>query len=119
MAALELLEESIHGEELERVRRIAEQSADPEAVLAAGAPRRSLAAGYYLWLVEYLVPLEAQMAAGVTIPEARIAAADLEGLAALKAAREEFDRKHPQCRCGKRLANEWEKQCAECMAKAA
>lgn len=114
LAALELLEESLHAEERVRVERIAAQSADPEAVLAAAAPKRQFAAGYYLW-VSYLLDLEMEMTFGVSIA-ATLAGADVLGLLAVREARREFEREHPQCRCGRRKKNAWDPTCGKCEA---
>ena len=112
LAALELMEESFGGEGLARVEKIAELSADPEAVRAAAAPKRSFAAGYYMW-VQYLVDLEMEMSFGVTMA-ATLAGADVAGMLAVRAAKREFEGKHPQCRCGRRKKNAWDQSCGQC-----
>jgi hypothetical protein len=114
MAALELLEEGLHAEDRARVERIAEQSADPHDVLAAAAPKRQFAAGYYLW-VSYLLDLEMEMQFGVSIA-ATLAGADVLGLFAVREARREFEREHPQCRCGRRKKRAWDQTCGQCEA---
>ena len=115
MAAFELMEETLSCEDLARVERIAAQSEDPAAVMAAAAPKRQFSPGYYLW-VEYLLGLESEMQMGVTIA-ATLAGADVVGLLAVREARQEFERKHPRCRCGRALKNEWDKMCPECSAQ--
>jgi hypothetical protein len=117
-AALEMLEESLDAEGRERIEKVAQQSDDPERILAASR-KRTLPAGYYMWL-EYIGELEKQLSAGVAISESDLPAADVAGLLALKSAREEFGRNHPPCRgCGKLLANFWDKACNECQREAA
>ena len=116
-AALELLEESLHSEGLERAERAAAQSDDPERVLAAAAAPRRLAAGYYVW-VDYLAGLETEIAAGIGASAGELPGVDLAGVMELRAARRQFDAEHPRCRrCGKRLANAWQSACPGCEGK--
>jgi hypothetical protein len=111
LAALEMLTEFLYTEERRRTRRIAEQSADPQAVLAA-VPKREFACGYYLW-VTYLFGVEARMQLGI---HTELTAADATGLLALGEARREFEREHPLCRCGRRMKNDVERVTGMCRA---
>lgn len=110
LAALEMLTDSLYVEERQRALRIADQSADPQAVRAAAAPKREFACGYYGW-VTYLFRLEAQIQVGI---QARFTAADLIGLMALREARMQFESEHPRCRCGRRKKNAWNPTCGSC-----
>jgi hypothetical protein len=114
LAALEMLNESLHVEERKRTLRAAEQSADPQQVLAAAAAKREFACGYYAW-VAYLFGLETEMQAAIP---GTVTAADAVGLLALREARMQFESEHPPCRCGRRKNNAWDETCGNCEQQA-
>jgi hypothetical protein len=117
MAAAELMEDSLYADERERMEKLAETSANPEALLRACQPQRSLPLGYYLWLTFVAEAIEQPLQAGVTFRDADLGAEEITALQILREARAEFRRKHPPCGgCGKPLANEWDKTCSECWA---
>lgn len=120
IAAIELLDEAFEAPERERIERIAEMSSNPEEVLRASAPKRSLSPGYYLWLGFVIEEVERPLNAGIAFREEELTAEELLGLKIMLAAREGFRRKHPPCRrCGTPVRNEWEKLCAGCEFDAA
>jgi hypothetical protein len=112
-AALELLDEARLEPHRQRADRLAEFAENAEQILAAAAPKRSLADGYYARL-GYLLELEQLMHLGYQFASA-IKLSEMRGLLALAAARREFDALHPPCkRCGARLDNEGETTCPAC-----
>jgi len=120
LAAAEMLEDAFEAPQREENERIAAMSSDPEAVLRATLPKRSLSPGYYLWLVFLIEAVEQPMEAGVVMSEAHLGAEELLGLQVLRGARAEFRRKHPPCRrCGTPLRYEHQETCNECQRAAA
>lgn len=119
-AAAELLEDSFDAAQRDRNARLAEQSADPEVLLRASQPRRTLSPGYYMWLEYVVVAIEQPLEAGVTFCESGIGADELIGLQVIREARAEFRRNHPPCRgCGTLMHNSWDKACNDCQKAAA
>jgi hypothetical protein len=114
LAALELMEESLYRDEYARTERIAAQTADPAAALAAVLPKRKFSPGYYVW-VSYLLDLEMEMSFGVSVA-ATLASADITGLFAVREARRQFENEHPACRCGRRMKGDAEKLQGMCDA---
>jgi ribosomal protein L37E len=119
-ATLELLEEARLEPQRKRNERTAERAGEnAEHILAATAPKRTLADGYYA-RVGYLFELDAMIRRGAGIATMVLDMDESRGLAAVEAARNQFDALHPQCRrCGARLENEWDKTCNECQIAAA
>lgn len=113
-ALVELLEEVWMEPQRQRAERMAEYAENAEEILAGTGSRRTLADGYYS-RVGFLLELEAIMQLGVTFAAASIDMSEIHGLAALAAARRQFDALHPPCRkCGARLDNEGETTCPAC-----
>ena len=98
-AALELMKESLGAEDTERqLDNLCAQDAD-EATLAKVIPVRTMADGFYDF-ASYLLWVRGILDANV---EMSIAADEAEGLRALEAARQQFERDHPAClQCGRR-----------------
>jgi hypothetical protein len=118
-ATLELMEEARLEPKRKRAERLAEHAENPEHVLAATAPLRSLADGYYV-RVGYLFELESMIRRGAGIATMVLDMDESRGLEAIEAARREFDALHPACRkCGARLEYEWETTCNDCQYAAA
>ncbi|SRR6266487_768348 len=119
-ATLELLEEARLEPQRQRNERIAEHAAEnAERVLAATAAERSLADGYYQ-RIGYLLELESVLQLGAGLSMLLLDMSEMHGLAAVVAARRQFDVLHPPCRkCGVRLEYEWETECRGCMNAAA
>jgi hypothetical protein len=118
-ATLELLEESRLEPQRRRAERLAEYAENAEHVLAGIAFQRTLADGYYA-RVGYLFELETIIRRGAGIAMMVLDMDESRGLAAIEAARTQFDALHPRCRkCGVYLANEWDKMCNDCQAAAA
>jgi hypothetical protein len=113
-ATLELLEEARLEPQRQKAERLAEHCENAERVLAAVAPKRTLADGYYA-RVGYLFELESMIRRGAGIATMVLDMDESRGLTAIEAARNQFDALHPQCRrCGVRLENEWDRTCNEC-----
>lgn len=107
-AALELFEEALIAEELERaldkfIEREAAGGAvaNRERALESLRPKpRSLAEGYYVWAA-HLFDLELSLQIGFKIGLADLRATELAGLRIVKSARREFENTHPACgKCG-------------------
>jgi hypothetical protein len=98
-AARELMEESLRQEDMERVlENLLLQDAD-FATLAKAYPVRHLAEGYYEYAT-YILWMRGKLDAGLQMS---IMADEADGLCAIEAARQQFDRDHPACpQCGKR-----------------
>jgi len=120
-AALELLEEALDAPQREANEQLAEQSADPEKVLAAAAPKRTLSPGYYVWLRYVAEEIAKPLEMGIVFREQDLDPEEFSTLVILAEARAKFQRMHPPCGgCGKLLHNEWDKTCNDCQrAKAA
>jgi hypothetical protein len=113
-AMLELLEEARQEPERRRAERMAQYAENAEQMLAGMVPKRTLADGYFA-RVYYLLELESVMQLGVKFSAAEMDVSEMHGLAALAAARRQFDVLHPPCkRCGVRLENEGQTQCQDC-----
>jgi hypothetical protein len=115
-AALELMVESLKEEDTERqLANLLAQGEAPEA-LAKMLPRRTLVDAYYLY-AEYLMWLRATRDADVDV---EILADEAEGLRAIEAARQEYEREHPACpECGNRQYSRFAVSCriSRCGAK--
>jgi hypothetical protein len=98
-AALELMVESLDAEDVERqLDNLRAQDADEET-LAKVMPMRTMADGFYDF-ASYILWIRGLIDSNVEIP---IMADEAEGLRALEAARQEFERSHPACpQCGTR-----------------
>lgn len=98
-AALELMKESLGAEDVERqIDNLRAQDAD-EATLAKVMPVRTMADGFYDF-ARHIMWIRQMINSGVEIS---IMADEAEGLCALEAARQEFERQHPACpQCGTR-----------------
>lgn len=97
IAALEIFEESLNSERLQR--QISRLKPDDQQILKL-LPTRKLADGYYDWAC-YLLWLRNKMGAGVKFAE--IFADEAEGLSAISLAMQDFEREHPHCpACGQR-----------------
>jgi len=119
-AAAELMEEIFEAPQRERNEKLAESCADPEIILRASLPKRSLSPGYYLWLEFLVTAIEMPREAGVIFRESDLSMEEVIGLGILREAREEFRKKHPSCKgCGAPLQNEWDKACNNCQRAAA
>jgi len=107
-AALELMEESLGAEDVERqLDNLCAQDAD-EATLEKVIPVRTMADGFYEF-ASYLLWVRGILDANV---EMSITADDAEGLRALEAARQQFERDHPACpQCGTRQYSSTEMRC--------
>jgi len=110
-AALELLVESLHQEDVERqISSLREQDAEPD-VLAKLAPKRTLADAYYEY-ARYLLWLRGKRADGIEI---EVLADEAEGLGAIEDALREYDRAHPGCpRCAARQYSASPMLCRKC-----
>jgi hypothetical protein len=89
---------------------------DGLAALAKLMPRRSLTDAYYVY-AEYLMWLRAMRDADVDV---EILADEAEGLRAIEAARQEYEREHPACpECGVRQYSRFAMSCriSRCGAK--
>jgi NADH pyrophosphatase NudC (nudix superfamily) len=98
-AALELMVESLGAEDVERqLDNLRAQDADEET-LAKVMPMRTMADGFYDF-AGYILWIRGLIDSNVEIP---IMADEAEGLRALAAAQQEFERDHPACpQCGTR-----------------
>lgn len=96
-AALEIFEQSIGTERLERqLSRLPSDDPQREKLL----PASKLSEGYYDWVL-YLLWLRNKLAAGIEFKE--IMADEAEGLTAIALALQDFEREHPRCcHCGER-----------------
>lgn len=116
IAAGEMLMEAMmapHRRNIERQMRGA-SAAQMERALSATRIPRTVAAGYYSW-AEHLFHLEGTIASG---SKARVQAVELRGLAAIAAARHEFNHAHPPCPgCGLRLLDRGVDSCGACGKK--
>jgi hypothetical protein len=120
MAAFELMEDSLDAAQREANERLAEHAANPEQVLAAAEPKRTLSPGYYLWLGYVAEAIAEPLEAGIAFRDADLGADEIMTLTILAEARAKFRRMHPPCRgCGKPLRNEWDKACNDCQRAAA
>ena len=105
----ELLEEEFA---FQRVRRVLDQAADDDRDHAMRSlPARALSPGYYRWAA-YLLWLETRLDAGIRFD--RLDVAEMDGLVALKRARNEWNSKHPACACGARQEGRFSQRCHEC-----
>jgi hypothetical protein len=115
-AAVELMVESLKQEDVDRVvENLILHDAEPET-LAKAVPRRSLSAAYYEWAT-YLMWIRGMRDSGV---EMEILADEAEGLRAIEAARQEFERDYPGCpQCGTRQYSRFAMSCRKsaCGAK--
>lgn len=108
-AALELLEAEFTQEDLER--RAKNIDASDLAQFEKLVPRRTLSPGYYEH-VSYLVWLKKMQDAGAGLA---LTADEVEGLASVKSAYSEFERKHPPCpHCGTLQSWAGSKRCHKC-----
>jgi hypothetical protein len=115
-AALELMVESLKAEDVERQINNVLLDDDGLAALAKLMPRRSLTDAYYVY-AEYLMWLRAMRDADVDV---EILADEAEGLRAIEAARQEYEREHPACpECGTRQYSRFAVSCriSRCGAK--
>jgi hypothetical protein len=119
-AALEMMEEALDAPQREANENLAEFTADPEQLLAAAAPKRTLSPGYYMWLGYIAEAIAQPLEAGIAFRDADLGADELAGLTILSEARAKFRRMHPPCGgCGKPLRYEWDKTCNDCQRAAA
>jgi len=113
-AALELMEESLGADDL--ARQIESLSAEEDLMayavsLAKTVPVRSVASGFYDYAA-YLFWIRSMIDADV---ELTILAEEAEGLRALAAAQQEFERDHPACpQCGARQQSSTPIRCRVC-----
>jgi hypothetical protein len=115
-AALELMVESLKAEDVDRQINNVLLDEDGLAALAKLMPRRSLTDAYYVY-AEYLMWLRAMRDADVDV---EILADEAEGLRAIEAARQEYEREHPACpECGVRQYSRFAMSCriSRCGAK--
>lgn len=98
-AALELMKESLKAEDIERqIENLLLHDAG-ESDLAKIVPVRTMADGFYDFAT-YILWLRGMIDADVEIS---VLADEAEGLRAIEAARQEFERDHPECpQCGRR-----------------
>jgi hypothetical protein len=110
-AALELMVESLKREDTERqIGNLHAQEAGPEMLMKV-APALTLAHGFYEY-ASYLMWLRGMIEADVELP---IYADEAEGLVAIQAARQEFERSHPGCpQCGVRQYSTTPILCRKC-----
>jgi hypothetical protein len=120
MAALELMEDALDAGQREANEQLAEYSGDPELVLRAAQPKRTLSPGYYMWLGYVAETIAEPLEAGIAFSEANVDADEILALGILSEARAKFRRMHPPCSgCGKPLRYEWDKSCNDCQRTAA
>lgn len=113
-ALLHLMEESLA---FHRIQSNLDSASDATRErLVQQMPERELSPAYYL-LGDYLIWLAAGLeAVGASLPDAT--AFEANGLALLKAARNEFESKHPPCwQCGERQDTRDALQCHSCGAE--
>lgn len=80
-------------------------------------PERSISPGYYGRAV-YLLDLASAIERGVQYSAGSLTPDDVRGLDALKRAKQEFERDHPQCpACSIRQPNQYMMQCVSCKTK--
>jgi NADH pyrophosphatase NudC (nudix superfamily) len=98
-AAYELMVESLKEQDVDRqIDNLLLQDADV-STLAKVLPVRTMADGFYPCAV-YFLKLRQMLDSGIAFS---ILADDAEGLCAVEAARQDFERDHPACpQCGKR-----------------
>src|SRR5579864_6689485 len=98
-AALELMKESLGAADVERqLDSLCAQDAD-EATLAKVIPVRTMADGFYSFAA-HIFWMRKMIDSNVQIT---VLSDEAEGLCAIEAARQEFERDHPPCpKCGKR-----------------
>lgn len=113
-AALERLEEAFQEKDVERtLRRATEGPCNAEDVIAACAPKQTLAAGYYA-RADYLFWLAGVMET-VSFRPHELSVTEAEGLRVVAQARAQFQREHPPCpNCGAPNRRHT-LQCRECM----
>lgn len=98
-AALELMEESLGAEDVERqLDNLSAQDADVSAIVKV-LPVRTMADGFYDF-ASYILWIRSMIGSNV---EMQLKADEAEGLCAIESAWNEFERDHPSCpQCGKR-----------------
>jgi hypothetical protein len=118
IAAREMFEEALAGEISDKIARRIAGAANEESARGAGrGPRRTLGGGYYSW-VEYLLSLEAMIAAGIRFGAADMQMREVDGLQTIAAVRNEFRAAHPNCpSCGALLQNAFVGACWKCNQK--
>jgi ribosomal protein L37E len=111
MALRELFEEGYQRNLLEVCEGDEEGAA---ADLEAEMPERTLSPGYYQ-RAGYLLNVSRAMELGVTYSAASLTHAEVEGLYAVRCARNEFEYDHPECgRCGARQWDRFVTTCHKC-----
>lgn len=87
---------------------------DNQDRMIGSLPVRELSPGYYK-LGEYLLWLDDVIQTKAAVVGVGMKAFEVEGLRALRVARNEFERRHPQCSsCGARQDSQFAPQCYEC-----
>ena len=116
-AAVELMKESLKEGDIERqIENVLLHGGAEESTLAKLMPVRTVADGFYNFAT-YLMWLRGMMDSGVEIV---LTADEAEGLCAIEAARQEFERDHPACpQCGLRQYSRFAMSCrsSACGAK--
>lgn len=113
-AALEMMNESLRADDL--ARQIQGLMSDDDLAayavsLAKTVPVRSVASGFYDYAA-YLFWMRSMIDANVEIT---VLADEAEGLRAIEAARQEFERDHPACpQCGARQDSSTRIKCRSC-----
>jgi hypothetical protein len=115
IAAAELFEESLAGEQLARKLPAIGGAANRERLMRTYEVKRTLAAGYYV-RAEYLMTLLHLRNEGLL--KIQLMSCDLVGMEAVAAARAEFGRSHPPCpHCGAAQQNPGVFSCWNCNQK--
>ncbi len=114
-AILWLFEETLWLGRLDSTLKNADEDAKARAM--ADMPDREISPGYFV-RANYLLDLSLQIELGMQFTAASLTQAEVIGLAAVRAAKAEFEYEHPACpACGERQDNRSMKQCFKCGTK--